>query len=73
MENPYRLYYEITELGESCGLFYAGCNRCVIYHLADAYWVVCTNTKSVLYHEDNLQAVYAFMDALLLRFRGCAC
>ena len=71
MENFNRLFYEITELGTMCGLFYGGANRCVIYTLADTYWVVCTNTKAVLYHSENLEAVYAFMDAILARFRGC--
>ena len=59
-----QLYNTITEWGETCGLFYVGCNRCQIYLLSDCYYVLNSTTHSVLYSHEILSCVWTFMDVM---------
>ena len=62
--NTQQLYDTITEWGEMCGLFYVGCNRCMIYLLSDCYYVLNSSTHAVLYSHEFLSCVHAFIDAM---------
>lgn len=65
-----QLYDEVSELGVSCGIFYAGPNRCRILLCCDCYYVLNDTTRSVLYGHEFYSCIMDFMDALRSAFNG---
>ena len=65
-----QFYSEITELGISCGVFYAGSNRFRIFLCADCYYVVCDTTRQVVYAHELYVCIQGFMDAVRARLGG---
>ena len=73
MGQSVHLYDEVSELGQACGIFYAGCNRCRILFCCDCYYVLNDTTRSVLYAHELYVCIQMFMDAMRDRVGGVAC
>ena len=73
MENSVKkTYWDVTELGYRCGLFYCGSIRCGIILCADVYWIVSDTHKAVLSRSDTQAEAWAEMERIKARFRGVA-
>ena len=72
MDSINKLYWDVTELGNGCGLFYVGSIRCRIIVCADVYWIVSDTHRAVLGKYETQAQAWADMDRIRARFRGVA-